>query len=103
MDPNSSILQDDFIIHLSDTFTFDRSTFRSICGSDSMCSTATSHHSREEEEEYSEHISFRRTHPKILEPQKYHNKSLYQKRFNKLILNIDNISFFDKLKLKLIH
>ncbi len=101
MNSNSNILQDDFIIHLSDTFTFDRSTLRSIYGSErSSCCTVSSTHSKEE---FPEHISFQRTHQKITEPQKYNNKSIYQKRFNKLILNVEKVSLLDKIKLKLTH
>lgn len=102
---NSSILQDDFIIHLSDTFSFDRSTFKSNYDSEcrsyydsecsnSVCSTLSSPYSKEEN-------NFERTHKKINEPQKYKNKAIYQQRFNKLVFNIEKISLLDKLKLKL--
>jgi hypothetical protein len=101
MTSNSSILQDDFIIHLSDTFTFDRSTFKSNYDSECRSYYDSDYNSTISPSSSEDENNFERTHKKINEPQKYKNKTIYQQRFNKLVFNIEKVSLLDKLKLKL--
>lgn len=104
MNSNSNILSDNLLNTSSDNFSFKTSNYK-FCpyiGNDevSTCSSITV-----DEDEQLTYDSILYENP----AQYYHNKFAsrkqnkklsYQKRFNNLVLNVDKISFLDRIKLR---
>ncbi len=100
---NSNILTDDLILQLSESFSFKQTS--KICNDD--CASTSSSITVDEEDQLKQDSLFYENpaqyyHNKLSqkqEPQKY-NKSKYQKRFNNLVLNVEKISFMDRIRLR---